>query len=173
MEQRDRATAPAAAEPMENAPDPSKSIGMFMPSTVPELRGRDYLKTFLQRIRTWACVSRCGSALDSEITVRVSGTPLSELEKIHGRSLVDNSLHTWQALTKALEKQEEMLKMVLDIGSLLEAWRALTKIADESEETAYDRTKRGLETLKIAVSESVTEYFTRVHIILMKLRDTR
>ena len=56
VEQKDRATAPAAAAPMENAPAPSTSIGMFMPSTVPELRGREKLRTFLQRFRTWACV---------------------------------------------------------------------------------------------------------------------
>ena len=59
--------------------------------------------------------------------------------------------------------------MVLDIGSPTEAWRALAKIADKSEEVAYDRTKQEFETLEIGVSESVAEYFARVHIILMKL----
>ena len=59
--------------------------------------------------------------------------------------------------------------MVIEIGSLSEAWRALTKIADKSEEVAYDRTKRNFETLEIGVSESVAEYFARVHVILMKL----
>ena len=59
VERRDRATAPAtAAAPMENAPAPSTSVGMFMPSTVPELRGRENLGTFLKRFRTGACVSR-------------------------------------------------------------------------------------------------------------------
>ena len=55
VEQRDRAMA-AAAAPMENAPAPFTSIGMFMPSTVPELRGRENVRTLLQRFRTWACV---------------------------------------------------------------------------------------------------------------------
>ena len=50
MERRDRATAPAtAAAPMENAPASSTSIGMFMPLTVPGLRGRENLGTFLKR----------------------------------------------------------------------------------------------------------------------------
>ena len=49
MERRGRVTAPAAAASMETAPTPSASIGMFMPSTVPELRGRENLATFLQR----------------------------------------------------------------------------------------------------------------------------
>ena len=56
VEQRDRAMAAAAAAPMENAPAPSTSIGMFIPSTVPELRGRENVRTLLQRFRTWACV---------------------------------------------------------------------------------------------------------------------
>ena len=52
LEQGDRATAPAAAATMESAPAPSTRIGMFMPSTVPELRVRENLVTFLQRFRT-------------------------------------------------------------------------------------------------------------------------
>ena len=59
--------------------------------------------------------------------------------------------------------------MVLEIGSLSEAWRALTMIADESEEVAYDRGKREFENLEIGVSGSITEYFARLHIILIKL----
>ena len=73
--------------------------------------------------------------------MKTSGTPLAELERLNDRTLVDNSLQAWQALTKALEKEEEMLKMVLDIGHPSEAWRALAKIADISEEIPYDRTK--------------------------------
>ena len=92
VERRNRATAPAVAAPMENAPASSTSICMFMPSTVPKLRGRDNLGTFLKRFQTWACVSRCDSALDSEIIVKTSGTPLAELERLHERSLVENSL---------------------------------------------------------------------------------
>ena len=169
VERGDRATAPAAAAPMENAPAPSTSIAMFMPSTVPELRGRENLGTFLQRFRTWACVSRCYSALDSEVVVKTSGTLLNELERLHGRSLVENSLKAWQALNKALEKEEEIMEMVIDIGSLSEAWRALTKIASDTKEAAYDRAKREFETPDIGVRESVAEYFARLHVILMKL----
>ena len=163
VERRDRATA----APMER--DPSARVGMFLLSTVPELRGRDNLLTFMQRFRTWVCVTRCESALDSEIIVKTSGTPLAELERLHDRTLVDNTLQAWQALTKALEKEEEMLKMVLEIGSPSEVWRALAKITDESEEVAYNRTKREIETLEIGVSESVAEYFARVYIVLVKL----
>ena len=163
VERRDRATAAS----MTRAP--STRIGMFLPSTVPELRGCENLVAFMQRVRKWVCVTRCDSALVSEIIVKTSGTPLAELERLHDRTLVDNSLQSWQALNKALEKEEEMLKMVLDIASPSEAWRALAKIADDSKEVAYDRTKRKFETLEIGASESVAEYFARVHIVLMKL----
>ena len=62
---------------------PSTSIGMFMPSTIQELRGRENLGTFLKRFRTWAWVSRCNSALDSGTVVKTSGTPPAELERLH------------------------------------------------------------------------------------------
>ena len=88
---------------------------------------------------------------------------------MHDPRLVDNSLNAWQSLTKALEKEQEWLKMVIRIGSISEAWRALTKIANASEEVEYDRAKREFETLEMDASESVAEFFTRVHIILMEL----
>ena len=88
---------------------------------------------------------------------------------MHDRRLVDNSLNAWQPLTKALEKEQELLKMVIRIGSISEAWRALTKIANASEEVECDRAKREFETLEMDASESVAEFFTRVHIILMEL----
>ena len=61
------------------------------------------------------------------------------------------------------------METVIDIGSLSEARRALTKIVAETEEAAYDRAKQEFESLEIGVSESVAEYFARVHVILMKL----
>ena len=48
MERRGSATAAAAAAPMESVPAPFTRIGMFMPSTVPELGGESghFLTTF-------------------------------------------------------------------------------------------------------------------------------
>ena len=51
LEEGERATPSAAAAPMETAPAPSASIGMFMLSTAPELRGSENLATFLQRFK--------------------------------------------------------------------------------------------------------------------------
>ena len=77
--------------------------------------------------------------LSSEIVVSTSGTPRVEPERLHKYNLVDNSLKAWQALTKALEKEENIMEMVIDVGSLSEAWRALTKTAAETQEAAYGR----------------------------------
>ena len=165
MERRARETAP-----VETAPAPSARIGMFMPSSAaPELRHRKNLAMFLERFYTWASVTGCDSALDFELALKKSGTPRAELERIYNRALVDNSLHVWQSLTKALEKEQEVMKMVMEIGSPSVAWRAFKKMADETEDDAHDRAKREFETLQMGDSESVSEYFARVNIILMKL----
>ena len=59
--------------------------------------------------------------------------------------------------------------MVMGIGFPSEAWRALTKTVAETREAAYGRGKREFELLKIGISETVTKYFTRVHVVLTKL----
>ena len=154
---------------METAPAPSARIGMFMPSSPPKLRGRENLAIFLERFYTWASVTGCDSALDSELAIKTSGTPRAELERLYYRALVDSSLHVWQSLTKALEREQEVMKMVMEIGPPSVAWRALKKMADEAEDDTHDRAKREFETLQMGNSESVSEYFARVNIILMKL----
>ena len=164
LEEGSRETAP-----VETSPAPSARIGMVMPSSPPELRGRENLAMFLERFYTWASVTGCDSALDSELGIITSGTPRAKLERVYNRALVDNSLHVWQSLTKALEREQEVMKMVMEIGSPSVAWRALEKMADETEDDAHDRAKREFETLQMGNSESVSEYFARVNIILMKL----
>ena len=95
VERRDSGTAPTDSTPVETAPAPSTRIGMFMPSSPPELRGRKNLAMFLERFYTWASVTGRDSALDSELTIKTSGTPRAELERLYNRALVDNSLHGW------------------------------------------------------------------------------
>ena len=159
-----------ATEPVETAPAPSASIGMYMPSSAPELRGRKNLAMFLERFCTWASVTGYASALDSNVAIKTSsGTPRAELERLYNRTLVDKSLRVWQSLTKALEREPEIMKMVMEIGSPSEAWRALRKIAVETENDAYDRTKREFETLEMKANETLSEHFARVNIVLMKL----
>ena len=59
--------------------------------------------------------------------------------------------------------------MAMGMGSPSEAWRALKKMAIETEDDAYDREKRECETLEMGANETVSEYFARVNIVLMKL----
>ena len=155
--------------PVETTLAPSARTGMFMPSSAPELRGRENLTMFLERFYTWAGVTGCDLALDSELAIKASGTPRAELERLYNRPLVSNSLQVCQSLTKALEKEPEVMKMVMEIGSSSVAWRALKNMTFKTEDDGHDRAKREFETLQMGDSESVSEYFARVHIILMKL----
>ena len=104
MERRDRGSAPTDEAPVETTPAPSARIGMFMPSSTPELRGREKLAMVLERFYTWASVTDCDSALDSQVVIKTSGTPRAELERLYNRALVNSSLQVWQSLTEALEK---------------------------------------------------------------------
>ena len=84
--------------------------------------------------------------------------------------MVESSLQVWQALTKAPEKETEMMEMVTYIGSPSEAWRALKKTAAETQDAAYDRVIREFEAIEIGVSEPIAGYFASVPVILIKLR---
>ena len=57
----------------------------------------------------------------------------------------------------------------MEIGCPSVTWRALKTMVGETEDDAHDRAKREFETLQMDDSESVSEYFARVNIILMKL----
>ena len=106
MERRARETAPG-----ETTPAPSARSGMLMSSSaVPELRGRKNLAMFLERFYTWASVTGCDSALDSELAIKTSGFPRAELERLYNRALLDNSLFVWQSLIKALEKESTRMR---------------------------------------------------------------
>ena len=127
VERRDPGTAPTDEAPVETAPAPSASIGMLMPSSAPDLRGRINLAIFLEWFYTWASVIGCDSALDSDVSIKTSGTPRAKLERLYNRALVHKSLQVWQSLTKALGREPETMKMVVGVGSPSEAWRALNK----------------------------------------------
>ena len=86
----------ATAAPTEDAPARFTSMGIFMPSTIPEVRGRENVGIFLKRFRTWACLNRCDSVLDPETTaVNTSGKPHAEVKRLHYYNLVENSNKAW------------------------------------------------------------------------------
>ena len=170
MERKDPGTVPTDKAPVEITPSLSASIGMFMPSSAPELRGRENPAMFLERFHTSARVTGYDSARDSDVAIKTSsGTPREELERLYNRALVDKLLRVCQSLAKALEREPEIMQIVMEIDSPSEAWRALKKIAIETEDDAYDRAKREFEILQMGTNETVSEYFARVNIILMKL----
>ena len=157
VERRNPGTLPTDEAPVETAPALSASIGIFMPSSAPELRGGKNLAMFLEWFYTWASVTGCDSALDSDVSIKTCGTPRAELERLYNRALVHKPLQVWQSLTKALEKKPDTMKLVVEIGSPSEVWRALKQIAVETEDDAYDRAKREFETLEVGDNETVSE----------------
>ena len=94
--------------------------------------------------------------------VNTSGASRVELERLYEYDLVENSLKAWQALTKAVEKEKEIMEMVIDIGSLSKAWRVLTKIATETQQTAYGIGKREFKSLETEVNKPIPPYRTLV-----------
>ena len=80
------------------------------------------------------------------MAIKTSGIPRAKIQRLYDRTLVQ-----------------------LEIGSPSEAWRALSKIAGETEDVTYNKAIREFETLEIGANESVSEYFARVNIILIKL----
>ena len=102
--------------------------------------------------------------------MKTSGTPLAELERLHDRSLVGNSLKAWQGLTKkALEKEKEIMEIVIDIGISLRSMACTDENRRRHRRGSVRQSDREIKSLEVRVSESVAEYFARVHFILMKL----
>ena len=148
MKRRGRAAALTIAAPIGAAPVQPNYTGRLMHSTImPELRGRNHLGIFLKIFRTWACSNRCDTALDSEVAVNKSGTPLVELERLHGNKLAAESFLTWEVLPKAIEKERAILEMVIDIGFPSETWCALKQIAAETQGAAHHRAKSEFESV--------------------------
>ena len=99
MQMRGRAAAPVIAASMGLEPTQPANTGMFMPSTMPEMRGHDSLGMAVKIFRTWACSNRCDAALYSKIAVNTSETLR---ERWHGIKLVAEFLRAWEVLTKAI-----------------------------------------------------------------------
>ena len=72
----------------------------------------------------------------------------------------------WEALNKAVEKDDEILNMVMEIGSPFEVWSTLIKItAKTNNDEATYRVKKDFEALIIGSNEKVGEYFARVKVL--------
>ena len=126
----------------------------------------NYLKLF--QTRTWSYAA--GNVLVTEVPVRVVGNERPELENIHDREKVNQSIAVWTGLVKGIEKDKTLLDMVITAGSSSEAWKILLSLVGESSEAAQDRVKSEFEELSFEIGrESMRDYIARAKALVMKL----
>ena len=131
---------------------------------------RTTLPNFLKLFQTWTLSHVAGNALVTDEPVRVVGHERSELESIHGREKVNQSIAVWTGLVKGIEKDKTLLDMVISAGSPSEAWKILLSLVGESSEAAQDRIKKEFEELSFEIGrESMRDYIARAKALVMKL----
>ena len=120
---------------------------------------RGTLSNYLKLFQTWTSSYAAGDVLVTEVPVRVVGNERPELENIHGREKVNQSIAVWTGLVKGIEKDKTLLDMVITAGSPSEAWKILLSLVGESSEAAQDRVKKEFEELSFEVGrESMRDY---------------
>ena len=108
-----------------------------------------------------------GNALVTEDPVRVVGHERSELENIHGREKVNQSIAVWTGLVKRIEEDKTLLDMVITAESPSEV---LLSLVGENSEAAQDRLKKEFEDLSFEVGkESMRDYIARSKALVMEL----
>ena len=131
---------------------------------------RSTLSNYLKLFQTWTSSYAAGDVLVTEIPVRVVGNERPELESIHGREKVNQSIAVWTGLLKGVEKDNTFLDMVITAGSPSEAWKILLSLVGESSEAALDRVKKEFEELSFEIGrESMRDYIARAKPLVMKL----
>ena len=131
---------------------------------------RTTLPNFLKLFQTWTLSHVAGNALVTDDPVRVVGHERSELESIHGKEKVNQSIAVWTGLVKGTEKDKTLLDMVITAGSPSEAWKILLSLVGESSEAAQDRIKKEFEELSFEIGrESMRDYIARAKALVMKL----
>ena len=76
---------------------------------------------------------------------------------MRGKHLAAQSYMFWEVLSNAVEKDDVILNMVMEIGLPSEAWRALIKMTVETNDEATYRVKKNFEALLIGSNEKVGE----------------
>ena len=140
-------------------------------ASVPVYSGdRSTLSNYLKLFQTWTSSYAAGNVLVTEVPVRVVGNERPELESIHGREKVNQSIAVWTGLVKGIEKDKTLLDMVITAGSPSEAWKILLSLVGESSEAAQDRVKKEFEELSFEIGrESMRDYIARAKALVMKL----
>ena len=140
-------------------------------ASVPVYSGdRSTLSNYLKLFQTWTSSYAAGNVLVTEVPVRDVGNERPELESIHGREKVNQSIAVWTGLVKGIEKDKTLLDMVITAGSLSEAWKILLSLNGESSEAAQDRVKKKFGELSFEIGrESMRDYIARAKALVMKL----
>ena len=89
-----------------------------------------------------------GNVLVTEDPARVVGHERSELENIHGKEKVNQSIAVWTGLVKGIEEDKTLLDMVITAESPSEV---LLSLVGENSEAAQDRLKKEFEELSFEV----------------------
>ena len=61
---------------------------------------------------------------------------------MHSKQLVAQTHMIWEALNEAVKKDDVILGMVMETGSLSEAWRVLVKMVAETNDASTYQVKR-------------------------------
>ena len=131
---------------------------------------RSTLSNYLKLIQTWTSSYAAGNVLGTEVPVRMVVHERPELENIHGREKVNQSIAVWTGLVKGIKKDKTLLDTVITAGSPSEAWKILLSFVGESSEAAQDRVKREFEELSFEIGkESMRDYIARAKALVMKL----
>ena len=114
---------------------------------------RSTLSNFLKRFQTWTMAHNAGNASVTSEPIRVVGKERAELDSVHGREKVNQSIAVWTGLVKGIERGKTLLDMVTTAGSSSEAWKTLLSIVGESSEAARDKAKKEFEELTFEIGK--------------------
>ena len=124
---------------------------------------RKDLSAFLTLFFNWAVSQNVEGALKSEVSVvMTTQKSRNDLYGEYGRELVDKSLTVWNALNKAVEKDNVISTMVIRAKSPSDAWKLLTSMVESDDsDLAVESAKKEFNGLEMNIGETAREYITR------------
>ena len=151
-------------------PPPNQQAGTF---PIPMYSGeRSSLSRFLKQFHTWALSSRSEDAFSYSRPVILTGDKSRrELEIEYGRQVVAQSLTVWNGLTKTVEKDKSVAKIVVRAKAPSEAWKILkSMVEDDKSDRAKEQAKKNFEGFSIDSPESMEKYIARAKSLALKVQ---
>ena len=122
---------------------------------------------------SWAMSVNCYDALTAEELAKLGGgKSVEELERVHSKSRITKPQTAWLGLLIGAN-YPPLLDAILDASSPWEAWTVILAWYSLNDEATKYRTLRAFEELAMVDQESADEYFSRAHLIVMKMREMR